>query len=219
MIKVCGNEGGLCFKQVLWCLDELDLPFQRLDAKPGGIRPALFSDDLHSLAEPQAVLGYLVRKYAGASLMPATPRAGAEAARWLDWSAAALWPDTRTVVAQWLQTAAVQRDQGRLQAASARLEENWAVVDAQLACQSYLAGAFFGLADISFGIMAHTWIEVELEGRPSLPHFNAWYDRIAARPGFRRYAAVHPDRAYRPFGPARPQAPFQPRSDNTEATQ
>lgn len=198
MITVCGHEGGLCLKQVLWCLDELDLPFRRIEVAPDGPRPALFSDGGLSLDAPQAVLEHLARRHGGAVLRPATPDEQARAARWLDWSAVALWPDIRTVVAQWLQTTARWRDLPVLRAASARLEDNWALADALLARQPYLAGARFGMADISFGVMAHTWIEVELESRPRLAHFNAWYDRIAARRGFRQYAAVHPDRAYRP---------------------
>jgi glutathione S-transferase len=64
-----------------------------------------------------------------------------------------------------------------------------AMLDAQLARQPYLSGEAFGLADIPMGTYAHTWFSLPI-ARPSLPHVEAWMERLRTRPAFLEIAAV-----------------------------
>jgi glutathione S-transferase len=201
MITVAGSEYALPVKEVLWCLDELGLPFAcREDAaeaasavfvagSAGPMAPDFITHDGTVLSGWAAIMDHLAHRYGCAGLDVSTMSEHEEINRWLAWSISVLRPDIDTVIEQWVRVTAAQRDHRRLGGASARLAENWHTVDRLLAQRPYVAGNRFTIADIALGVSAYAWIAVELEGRPSLLNFNAWYDRIAARPGFQKYGA------------------------------
>ena len=62
-----------------------------------------------------------------------------------------------------------------------------AIVDAQLqATGRYIAGAAFSLADIPIGLSINRWMVTPMD-KPSLPHVDAYYERLASRPGFLKH--------------------------------
>jgi glutathione S-transferase len=93
-----------------------------------------------------------------------------------------------TMLLGYYRTAPEKRDAAALEAARKRAVELWLMVERQLEGGAYMAGAGFTLADITLGIFGHRWHLYPIE-RPSLPRLKAWYERIAARPGFVRHVA------------------------------
>jgi glutathione S-transferase len=208
MITVWGRERGLCVKKVLWCLEDLELPFERIDAgrqygrtneeeylrmNRNGLVPTLVDDDGFVLWESNAIMRYLALKHGPESFYPREPKLHADCNRWLDWSMGALWPDIVPLFTSLIRTAPEKRDLNAIQVQSTRLAKNWAIADEYLAGKKFITGDYFTIADISLGVLAQTYDIFELDNKPDLPHFSAWYQRISQRPGFKKYAVLPPE--------------------------
>ncbi len=110
MITIWGRANSVNVQKVLWCCDELVLPYERIDAgmqfgrnnepeylamNPNARVPTLVDGDF-VLWESNSILRYLVMQYAPASpLYPPEPRQRASIDRWLDWSLSTLQPAER----------------------------------------------------------------------------------------------------------------------------
>ena len=108
MLKLWGRTNSINVKKVLWMLDELGQPYDRVDAgmehgrvndadyramNPNGRVPTLVDGDF-ILWESNSVLRYLAMKYQS-PLYPADPAARASADRWMDWQLTTLGPAER----------------------------------------------------------------------------------------------------------------------------
>jgi len=60
-------------------------------------------------------------------------------------------------------------------------------VDAHLNGRPFIAGDAFSMADIPLGCMVYRWYAFEGVERPALKNLEAWWRRLAARPGYRKY--------------------------------
>ncbi len=61
------------------------------------------------------------------------------------------------------------------------------IVETQLeATGGYIAGQAFSLADIPIGLSINRWMVTPMD-KPSLPHVDAYYERLASRPGFLKH--------------------------------
>ena len=125
MIKIWGRANSVNVQKVLWCCDELSLPFERIDAgmqfgrtrdsdylamNPNGQIPTLV-DGTFVLWESNSILRYLVTEYGAASqLYPDEPKIRASVDRWLDWSLSTLQPADRPVFLCLVRTPAAERD-------------------------------------------------------------------------------------------------------------
>src|SRR4028119_2075997 len=95
MITIWGRKNSVNVQKVLWCCDELELPYERVDAggtfggtqepeylamNPTGLIPTI-RDDGFTLWESNTIVRYLAAKYGTGSLWPEDPvaRAPAEA--------------------------------------------------------------------------------------------------------------------------------------------
>jgi glutathione S-transferase len=56
-------------------------------------------------------------------------------------------------------------------------------LEGALADRPFLAGENFTVADIPLGINTYRWFLLDVE-RPPVPHIEAWYQRLRARPAF-----------------------------------
>jgi glutathione S-transferase len=207
MITIWGRERGLCVKKVLWCLEDLGLQFNRIDAgrqygqtdkeeylrmNRNGLVPTLVEDDGHVLWESNAIMRYLALKHGPQTLYPLEPRAHADVNRWLDWSMGALWPDIVPLFGAMIRTAPEKRDMAAVAVWSARLAKNFGIADEYLAGKKFITGEHFTIADIALGVLAQTWSTFDVE-KPKLPNYEAWYRRISDRPGFQKYAILEPE--------------------------
>ena len=110
MLKLWGRTNSINVKKVLWMLDEIGQPYDRVDAgmeygrvndadyramNPNGRVPTLVDGDF-ILWESNSVLRYLAMKYQS-PLYPAAPAARASADRWMDWQLSTLGPAERNL--------------------------------------------------------------------------------------------------------------------------
>jgi glutathione S-transferase len=101
MLKIWGRADGSNVIKAMWCVGELGIAHERIDwggefggnddpeyrrKNPNGRLPTLEEDDGWTLWESGAVVRYLCMKHSLGNLCPDTPRARADAEKWMDWS-------------------------------------------------------------------------------------------------------------------------------------
>lgn len=204
MLTIYGRTNSVNVQKVLWCLAELDLRYERIDAglehgknnepwflerNPNG-RVPLLTDGAFNLWESNTIVRYLASKHGQGSLCPATPEARALAERWMDWQLSMLIQPVSTVFWNLVRRPPEQRDLAAVERATVEANRAVALLDAHLAREPYLAGETFTMGDIPAGAVAHRWLEIPGIERPALPALHAWRDRLALRPGFRAHVML-----------------------------
>ena len=203
-IKIWGRANSVNVQKVLWCLRELDLNFERIDAgmafgrnhdpeylamNPNGRVPTLVDGDF-VLWESNSIMRYLVLAYGkGSAVYPegAKHRAGVE--RWLDWTLSTLQPVDRPVFWALVRTPVEQRDMAQIQKDADAEAREWHIVDSALSTRRFIEGDDFTIADIALGAYARRWFGVEGICKPHLPHLERWFAQFAQRRGFQQFVA------------------------------
>ena len=206
---VWGRATSSNVMKVLWGLDELALPFERLDAggafgktdtpayrgmNPTGLVPTLREGDF-TLWESNAILRYLCAAHAPVSpLWPVDAQARANIDRWMDAQQTTLNRPMSQVFWGLVRTPPDKRDLPAVGLAIQDTAKAWTMVEAQLAKHAFIAGADFTLCDISWGVHAHRWFGMDYLGleRPEFPALRAWYDRLRERPAYQRHVVACP---------------------------
>jgi glutathione S-transferase len=201
---IWGRPNSVNVQKVLWCLDELDVAFERIDAgmqfgrnteadylamNPNGRIPTLVEGDF-VLWESNAIMRYLCLAHGRhSSIYPHDPRQRASVDRWLDWTLSTVQPTERPLFWGLVRTPPAERDMVALQNSADACAEIWRIVDRQLATRCYVEGEIFTLADIALGAFARRWFGVEGIDKPDLPHLARWFALLGERPGFQRFIA------------------------------
>jgi len=201
-LRLWGRVNSVNVQKVLWCFQELDLPYERIDAgmqfgvntepdylakNPNGKVPLLMDGD-YVLWESNAIIRYLAQQYgAGGTLYPPDPRIRGGVDRWLDWSLSTLQPAERPVFWGLVRTPPAERDMAAIQAATDAVAALWGIVDRHLAGRRFLEGEVFTLADIVLGVSVHRWMRTPM-ARADLPAVQAYYARLKDRPAFAPWA-------------------------------
>lgn len=204
-LTIWGRPNSVNVQKVLWCLTELGVDYDRIDAglqygqndqpaylamNPNGRVPTLVDGDF-VLWESNSIMRYLCLAYGGDTpIYPRAPKQRAVAERWLDWTLSTLQPAERPVFWGLVRTPPAQRDMAALQKGADAVAELWKILDEQLATRRYVEGEAFTLADIALGAYARRWFGVEGVSKPDLPHLARWYALVAERPGFARHVAA-----------------------------
>lgn len=112
MIEVFGRTNSLNVQKVLWCLGELEVPFERYDVgglyggnkepdflarNPMGLVP-LISDDGFDLWESNTIVRYLAGRYGAGLLWPEDPEARALSDKWMDYQLGTIFPAFKDAV-------------------------------------------------------------------------------------------------------------------------
>jgi len=203
-LRIWGRANSVNVQKVLWCLRELDLAFERIDAgmafgknrdpdylamNPNGRVPTLQDGDF-VLWESNSIMRYLVLAYAkGSPIYPEAPKRRAGVDRWLDWTLSTLQPVDRPVFWALVRTPAEQRDMAAIQKDADAEAVQWRIVDNQLATRRFVEGDDLTLADIALGAYARRWFGVEGVSKPPLAHLERWFAEFAGRPGFKQFIA------------------------------
>jgi glutathione S-transferase len=203
-LTVWGRVNSVNVQKVLWCLRELDLAYERIDAgmafgrngepeylamNPNGRIPTLVHGDF-VLWESNSIMRYLALAYAPDSpLYPQAPKLRASVDRWLDWTLSTLQPVERPVFWGLVRTPVEARDMAMIQKDADAAAIEWRIVDAQLATRRFIAGDDFTLADIALGAFARRWFGVEGVAKPGLAHLEHWFAQLSGRAGFRQFVA------------------------------
>ena len=147
-LTIWGRANSVNVQKVLWCLAELDLAYERIDAgmqfgknneapylamNPNGRVPTLVDGD-YVLWESNSVMRYLCMAYGENSpIYPSQPKARAGVDRWLDWTLSTLQPVDRPVFWALVRTPVEKRDMVAIQKDVDAEAVVWRIVEAQLA--------------------------------------------------------------------------------------
>ena len=101
MIKIWGRKSSSNVQAVIWCLELLQLPYQRVDAgfkygvvdtpeylahNPNGTVPTIAEDDLPALYESGAIMRHLSNRYCDSEFWPEDVVRRALVDQWAEWS-------------------------------------------------------------------------------------------------------------------------------------
>lgn len=201
MLTIYGRTNSINVQKVLWCLGELGVPCERVDAglehgknhepwylalNPNGRVPLLVDGDF-SLWESNTIVRYLAAKHDPGGLYPSSPEARAHAERWMDWQLSTLAGPLTTVFWNLVRLPAEKRDLAAVAHAAAKLAEAFERLDRHLAERPYVAGDRLTVGDIPVGAAAHRWLALDGIDRPSLPSLERWHRRLAERPAYREH--------------------------------
>jgi glutathione S-transferase len=207
-LTIWGRANSVNVQKVLWCLRELDLGYDRIDAglhfgknteppylamNPNGRVPTLVDGDF-VLWESNSVMRYLCMAYGkdsgeGSPIYPQQPKVRAAIDRWLDWTLSTLQPVDRPVFWALVRTPPEKRDMVAIQKDADAEAVVWRVVEAQLATRRFIEGDQFTIADIALGAYARRWLGVEGVTKPTLPNLERWFAQFGSRPGFVQFIA------------------------------
>jgi glutathione S-transferase len=198
VLEIWGRKNSINVQKVLWCCEELGLPYRRIDAggafgltrdpeylalNPNGLVPTI-SDDGFVLWESNAIVRYLSAKHEAGALWPGDIQRRARADQWMDWQLG-LWANMRPVFIGLVRTPPEERDEASIEAFREKTAAAWEILDAHLADREYVTGPSFSAADIPLGATAYRWLQLDVERTPT-PNLEAWHARLCDRPAFRR---------------------------------
>ena len=192
VLKVLGRVTSINVRKVLWALDELGLDYEREDwglplrdprdpaflaLNPNAQVPVLLEDGF-ALWESNAILIHLALREG--RLLPVETRARGLALQWLGWQAAELNPPWGYAVNGLIRKTPGYDDPEKIAASMAKWGEKMAILEAQMAGRTFVAGEEFGIADIALGLSVHRWMSIPAE-KPALPAVKDYYERLMSR--------------------------------------
>jgi len=197
MLKIWGRTNSVNVKKALWCLEELGLKYERIDAgmqfgvvntpeyrqlNPNGLVPTM-DEDGFILWESHTIVRYLAAKYGKGVLWPMDERGRAIASQWMDWTFS-LQAVLRDVFWGLIRTPPEQRDMKMIAERQARVAEMMGWLEHALEGKHYIAGGF-SMGDIPLGCHVQVWMRLPIE-RPKHPNLEGWFERLCARPAYKR---------------------------------
>ena len=203
MLQVWGRKNSVNVQKVLWCCEELEIPFRRHDAgglfegtdeaeylgrNPTGLVPTI-SDGGFDLWDPNAIVRYLSAEYGSGTLWPENTRDRALADKWMDYQLGTLWPAFKGAVLGLIRTTPEQRDPEKIKASVESTAGVLALLDAHLEDHEYVAGPSLTMGDVVLGSSVYRWLNMDID-RPPMPSFEAWHARLEDRPAYQRTVMV-----------------------------
>ncbi len=202
-LSLIGRKTSINVQKVRWLLLELGLDHahRELGGAFGGLQtdafaalnpnrlvPVLVDGDL-VLWESNAILRYLARRYSPGGIEGATPAQIAQADMWMEWFQNRPLPQLTAVFYQTVRLPRAERDAGLRDAAAARLNDAFALLDRHLTGRTHLVGDALTLGDIVIGTALFRYFTLDFE-RPSLPSLRAYYTALQGRAAYREAAMV-----------------------------
>ena len=204
-LVIWGRANSVNVQKVLWCLAELDLDYQRIDAgmqfgrtretdylamNPNARVPTMVDGD-YVLWESNSVMRYLCMAYGkGTPIYPLEPKRRAAVDRWLDWTLSTVQPVDRPVFWALVRTPPAERDMVQIQKDADAEAIVWRIADHHLSTRRFIEGDQFTIADIALGAYARRWLGVEGITRPSQPHLERWLKEVGGRGGYQKFIGV-----------------------------
>ncbi|MDF3834126.1 glutathione S-transferase [Cupriavidus basilensis] len=201
MLKILGKASSINVRKVLWCCDELGLPYTREDwgsgfratdtaeflaLNPNAMVPVI-DDDGFVLWESNAIIRYLASSHGGEAIYPADPKARARIDQWMDWQATELNNAWRYAFMALVRQSPLHQDAAALAASVAGWSKHIGILERQLErTGGYVAGERFTLADIPVGLSVNRWYGTPLQ-HPAYPAVAAYFERLGGREGFARH--------------------------------
>jgi len=199
MLKIWGRVNSVNVKKALWCVEELGLKYERIDAgmqygvvntpeyrkmNPTGLVPTI-DDDGFTLWESHSIVRYLCAKHSAGKLWPTDLKARADAERWMDW-AFTFQGAMRNVFWGLIRTPPEKRDAKAIDEGRNKTIALLPVLDKTLTDRPYVAGKAFTMGDIPIGCEVQRWMRVPI-ARPLFPAVEAWFARLLQRSAFAKH--------------------------------
>ena len=204
MLKIWGRKNSINVQKVMWAVGELGLPYERIDAGGsfGGLNnPAFISmnpmkrvpvidDDGRIIWESHAITRYLCAQYGAGRLWPESAVQRSVGDIWIEWTQTSLQPTfINGVFWRLYRTPEAQRDWPAIQQSVQNTAALLRVLDNHMAERPFVSGDTLTISDIPPGTQLYRYFSLEIE-RPSLPHIEAWYERLCSRPAYREHVMV-----------------------------
>lgn len=204
-MRLWGRRAAFNVQKVLWCLEELGLPYEQIDAgqhygrnqepaflrmNPNGRIPVIEIGDF-VLWESGAIIRHLCRHAGRGPLSAASPTEWAHADQWMDWVAGTLYyPTFRNHYLYQTRTPEAARDPVRAEAMRSEVRAIMAIAEQRLQHSTHLAGESFSMADLVFGVVADKWVRIEGDQLRS-PAILRYHGLLMQRPAFLKCVASH----------------------------
>lgn len=203
MLKVWGRRSAFNVQKVMWCIGELRLQHEHVDAggRFGGLdrpeflkmnphrRIPVIDDDGLIIWESHAIIRYLGARYGDGVYWPRDPSERSFVDRWMDWSAVTLQRDFMDLFWGYYRMPEGQRNWPRIHELIDRCAQHYRLLDHHLAQQQYLAGERFTMADIPAGTTLYRYFTLDID-RPAIPNVEAWYKNLSTRLPYREHVMV-----------------------------
>lgn len=205
MITLWGRNNSTNVKKVLWVLEELELPFEQIQAglqhgvnntpeylamNPNGLVPLLKDDATDSvLWESNAIIRYLAAQYGQHKLWIEAPAERAQAEKWMDWANNTLSPKHRSILMGYVRTAPEKRNNAEIEVSVKECEALFEIMDNALANQHWFSGSAFGLGDIAIAPFFYNMLNSGLTWQPR-PNLERWYQQLTELPSFQKVVMI-----------------------------
>jgi len=198
MLKIWGRNNSVNVQKVLWCCEEMQIQYQRLDAggsfgvintpqyralNPNGLVPTT-EDGPFVLWESNTIVRYLAAKHSAGKLWPEDLKVRAEGDKWMDWQISMFWPSFRPLFWNLVRTPVDQRDEKAIEESRLKTGEILEYLDTHLKNRMYIAGEDLTMGDIPMGCAIWRWMALPIE-RPVLANLQRWFDTLRERPAYK----------------------------------
>lgn len=208
MITVWGRASSSNVQVVLWCLQELELEYKRIDAgftygvtdtadylamNPNGVVPTIQDGDSPPMFESCAILRYLSSRYGSNEFWPVDPTERGTVDMWAEWSKhnvaqlfsqPLFWPTVRL--------APSASNPLAIAAASKALNKNLKIADDRLANSTYLVSDNFTMADLVFGHLLFRYFDIDIP-RAEFSNLERYYEKLKSRAAYSKTVMVSYD--------------------------
>lgn len=203
MLKLWGRINSINVQKVLWALEELKVPYERVDAglqygvvnepfyrkmNPNGRVPTIEDDGL-VLWESNAIVRYLSAKRGAGTLWPSDAGVRADADRWMDWATSTVAPALTPVFWGLVRTPPEKRDRKAIDDGIEKAAQAFQVLEQSLDGRDYAGGRAFTMGDVPLGVFVYRWSALEIR-RPKLPRVEAYYARLQQRPAYKKHVML-----------------------------
>ncbi|HEY5828661.1 MAG: glutathione S-transferase family protein [Hyphomicrobiaceae bacterium] len=202
MLKVWGRVNSINVQKVLWALEELKVPYERVEAgmafgvvnepfykkmNPNSRVPTI-EDDGFVLWESNAIVRYLAAKHGMGTLCPTDLKQRADSDRWMDWTSNHLNPPITPVFWGLIRSPPETRDMKLIASEAEKVGQQLQVLEQGLEGKDYAAGKAFTMGDIVVGVFVWRWYALPVQ-HPKMPRIEAYHERLKQRPAFQKHVA------------------------------
>ena len=208
MITVWGRATSSNVQCVMWCIAELGLECERIDAgltygvtktpeylamNPNATIPTLRDGDNLPLWESGAIVRYLSNAYGSDPFWPSDFLKRTDVDRWAEWSKVSVQMSfSGPIFWKVIRTPAAEQDHKQIKAAINHFESVLSIADVRLANHQYLVDDTFTSADIVFGHILFRYFDLDIE-RIDLPNLRRYYDDLVSRALYQQHVMVNYD--------------------------
>jgi glutathione S-transferase len=200
VLKLWGRINSINVQKVLWALEELKVPYERVEAgmafgvvnepfykkmNPNSRVPTI-EDDGFVLWESNAIVRYLAAKHGAGALWPTDLRERADADRWMDWASMHPNPAMTPAFMGLIRTPTDKRNMTQIEASAEATGQQFQVLEQGLEGRDYVAGTRFTMGDIAVGVNVYRWNMLDVK-RPRLPRVESYHEQLRQRPAFQKH--------------------------------